>query len=79
MPSANVQAWQDEEFLKQDCHEALGLAAAEAYRVARSNDNPEGECDISNILFSMLEELQRFDYIPTFTGPFDVSRTTACR
>lgn len=69
-----IQAWQDEEFLEQGCHENLGLAAAEAYRLARcKEDDPGGECDISNILFLMLEELQRFDYTPTFTGPFDVA------
>jgi hypothetical protein len=68
------QAWQDEEFLKQDCHEALGLAAAAAYCLARNSVADVGDkCDYSNILLPILEELQHFDYTHTFTGPFDVS------
>lgn len=69
-----IQAWQDEEFLKQDCHEALGLAAAAAYCLARNSVADVGDkCDYSNILLPILEELQHFDYTHTFTGPFDVA------
>jgi len=69
-----IQVWQDEEFLEQEVHMHLGVAAGQAYeRARRQEDAAPGDTDLSNLLFTMLQDLQQFDYTETFTGAFDVA------